>query len=139
MAPSSSACPLWRCRMAQVEVKQHYTRLGHRPRLSGSDLKTMKEKQKYKSEVMRDSGLSARHGCTGCRNSQAFHPRVCRCRCCCPVFLLASLVLHCLGCPVSTAYSRGSPKSYDVRIFTLTTTAVPCAEKLNSSDVCVLC
>ena len=100
----------------------------------------MKEKQNHKSEGMRDSGLSARHGCTGCGNSQAFYPHVClccRCRCCCRALLPALLVLHCLGCPGSTAYSRRGPKWYDVRIFTLATTAVPCAEKLDSSDVCV--
>ena len=33
MVPSSSSCPPWRCRMAQVEVKQQYTRLGSRPSL----------------------------------------------------------------------------------------------------------
>ena len=60
-------------------------------------------------------------------------------RCCCRALLLALLVLHCLWCPVSTAYSRRGPKSYDVRIFTPTTTAMPCAERLDSSDVRVSC
>ena len=89
---------------------------------------------------MRESGLSARHGCAGCGNSQAFTPRVCRCRrcrCCCRALLLALLVPPRFGVPLTAGETQGSTVSYIcTRNFALTT-AVPCADKLDSSDVCV--
>ena len=89
----------------------------------------MKEKQKHKSEVMRDSGLSARHGCTGCGNSQAFYPHVClcrRCRCSCRALLLALPVPPLFGVPREHRLQQVRPKvvrwpAYVRRTFTLTT------------------
>ena len=93
---------------------------------------------------MRDIGLSARHGCTGCGNSQALYQRVClcrRCRCCCRALLLALLVPPLFGVPHEHCLQQVRPKVvrcpiFVRRIFTLAT-AVPCDEKLDSGDVCV--
>ena len=94
---------------------------------------------------MRDSGLSARHECTGCGNSQAFYLHVClcrRCRCCCRALLLALLVPPLFGVPREHRLQQVRPKVVRCpirivpRIVTLTT-AVHCVEKLDSSDVCV--
>ena len=62
---------------------------------------------------MRDIGLSARHGCTGGGNSQAFYPHVClcrRCRCCCRALLLALLVFTLFGVPREHCLQQDRPK-----------------------------
>ena len=96
---------------------------------------------------MRDSGLSAHYGCTGCGKSQAFYPRVClcrRCRCCCRVLLLALLVPPLFGVPREHRLQQVRPKVVRCPIdivhvnvnFTLPI-AVPRAEKLGIRDACV--
>ena len=71
--------------------------------------------------------------------------RLCLCRrwcCCCRALLLALLVPPLLGVPREYCLQQEMPNvvrcSIYVWIFTpTTTTAVPCAEKMYSSDVCV--